>query len=794
MPNVPPIPIARLSTAFRHGQQNHNDISTRVALKLIPAAVILPVILGWLVYQGEQQGWYGSGWGMALLSALMIIAALVLMQCTVETLDQLDDRCRLSEERLRLALQGAEQGTWDWNLETQVLTWDDRCKEIFGLSSDSAITYDWHLNALHPDDRQQVEDAGSASLREHSKFKQEYRTIHPDGAVRWVLAQGQGYYNDRGEAYRMSGTVLDVTDRKQALTDLQERTAHIQLLYETTRDLLSTTEPLSLVESLFSKLSLMIGLDIYLNYLLDESQQKLRLIFHGGISEETAEQIEWLEMGQAICGAVAEQKQQIVRSDLQSSNDSDSKAQLFRELGLAAYSCQPLLAHGKFFGTLSFGSHTRTDFTPAEKKLFQAICDQIAIALERAELMSSLQHQTIELIHLNRLKDEFLAALSHELRTPLNPILGWTTLMKAKKLSPVKTTEALEIIERNVRQQMSIINDLLVASSATQGKLNLKACPVNLTEVVTAAINTVAVAAQAKGITIHVSHYPEESDRPSFPLHVTGDSDRLQQVFWNLLSNAIKFTPHDGRIDVKLSIVSSKNSAAQIQISDNGIGIAPEFLPRVFDHFRQADGSTTRKYGGLGLGLAIVRRLVELHGGSVDVESSGKEQGSTFIVRLPLCSPMAELSNEEAALRLGLEAMSIAPNAPILVQNTVLAGVYILLVDDEPDNLTLLRLLLQEEGAIVTALTDPVEAIASLVQHLPDLIISDIAMQTLDGYEFMRQVRGLPQGQEIPAVALTAFVQHLDPEEAFSAGFQVCLSKPVDLTQLLNTLTNLVQR
>jgi PAS domain S-box-containing protein len=792
MPNVPPIPIARHRSA-------RDSISTSVALKLIPAAVILPVSLGWLVYQGEQRGWYGSGLGTALLSTLMIVAALVLMQCTVDILDRLDEerqrsinRCRLSEERLRLALQGAEQGTWDWDLETQILTWDDRCKEIFGLPSDSAITYDWHLNALHPDDRQQVEDAGSASLRDRSKFEQEYRTIHPDGAVRWVLAQGQGYYNAQGEAYRMSGTVLDVTDRKQALTDLQERTAHIQLLYETTRDLLSTTEPLSLVESLFTKLSLIVGLDIYLNYLLDESQQKLHLIFHGGISEETAEQIEWLEIGQAICGTVAEQKLQIVRSDLQSSDDS--KAQLFRELGLAAYSCQPLLAHGKFFGTLSFGSHTRVDFTLAEKKLFQAICDQIAIALERAELMSSLQHQTIELIHLNRLKDEFLAALSHELRTPLNPILGWTTLMKAKKLSPVKTTEALEIIERNVRQQMSIINDLLVASSATQGKLNLKAYPVNLTEVVTAAINTVAVAAQAKGITIHVSYYSKESDRPLSPLLVSGDSDRLQQVFWNLLSNAIKFTPDNGRIDVQLSIVSSKNSIAQIQVSDNGIGIAPEFLPRVFDHFRQADGSTTRKYGGLGLGLAIVKRLVELHGGSVSVESAGKGQGATFIVRLPLCSPMAELSNEEAALRLGLEAISVAPNAPTPVQNTVLAGIHILLIDDNLDSLNLLRLLLQEEGAIVTALTDPVEAIASLVLYPPDLMISDIAMKTLDGYELMRQVRALPQGKEIPAVALTAFVQHLDPEEAILAGFQACLSKPVDLTQLLNTLTNLVQR
>jgi signal transduction histidine kinase len=232
--------------------------------------------------------------------------------------------------------------------------------------------------------------------------------------------------------------------------------------------------------------------------------------------------------------------------------------------------------------------------------------------------------------------------------------------MRANKLSPIKTTQALEIIERNVRQQMSIINDLLDISSVSKGKLNLETCPIDLTEIITAAMSTIAVAAKARGIKINISHPSKAGDRGS-PLQAIGDSDRLQQVFWNLLSNAIKFTPDNGQIDVKLSIVSNESSTptAQIQVIDNGIGITPEFLPYVFDHFRQADGSTTRKYGGLGVGLAIVRHLVELHGGSVGVESGGREQGATFIVRLPLSS-QATPNTEAEASTLELEA---APEA-----------------------------------------------------------------------------------------------------------------------------------
>jgi PAS domain S-box-containing protein len=409
---------------------------------------------------------------------------------------------------------------------------------------------------------------------------------------------------------------------------------------------------------------------------------------------------------------------------------------------------------------------------------------------DRKQTEATLQQQTKDLIQANRLKDEFLAALSHELRTPLNPILGWTKMLREQKLSVAKTAEALETIERNARQQIRLVDDLLDVSRVIQGKLNLEFSSVDLVTIIKRAIATVQLTAQAKGMAIILQGLPS--------LNAAVDGDRLQQVFWNLLSNAIKFTPDGGQITVNLSAsLPSKStpnspltgSTAQIQITDTGIGIAPNFLPHVFDHFRQADGSTTRKHGGLGLGLAIVRHLVELHGGTVSAESLGVGYGSTFTVKLPLQTepadhPTSSISGTPSSL-----VETYPSSHPPEVVSTVLAGVRLLIVDDNLDNLDLLRFLLEEEGAIVTAVTSPLEAIELIAEHLPQCIISDIEMAELNGYDFIRQVRSISQGKHIPALALTAFAQREDQEKILSAGFQAYLSKPFDPIELLATLT-----
>jgi PAS domain S-box-containing protein len=590
--------------------------------------------------------------------------------------------------------------------------------------------------------------------------------------LRSLLTGKYPWRNEQGEVKGIIGISRDVTDFKQVEADLQQRNEYIQILYETSRDLLSTYQPLALIDALFTKLKPLIGLDIYFNYIIDQEQQKLHLMFDSGISEEVAREIEWLEIGQAICGTVAQQRCQIVQANLQQS--TDPKTELARSLGLTAYSCQPLIFQGKLFGTLGFGSRTRTKFTSAETKLFQAICDRIAIALERSELVSSLQQQTEELTRANRLKDEFLAALSHELRTPLNPIMGWTKLLQTQKLTLPKTQEALSTIERNVKQQIALVEDLLDISRVVQGQFKLTSQPVDLAPILNAARDSVRFAAIAKSITLEL-HYPVDSIS-----QVMGDELRLQQVFWNLLSNAIKFTPDDGRVDVWLEQVQND---AQIRITDTGIGIAAEFLPYVFDRFRQADGSSTRRYGGLGLGLALVKHLVELHGGTVSVESLGEGRGATFKVNLPLLKSASSNPGTSNSQQPQTDLSSS-------VTSESLTGIRVLVVDDQPDNLDLLDFVLKQEGAIVTTVTCATEALAIISENPPDILISDIGMPDMDGYELLRQVRALPnqQNKPIKAIALTAFAQQEDRERMKNAGFQAYLAKPCNLVDLIEAI------
>jgi PAS domain S-box-containing protein len=729
-----------------------------------------------------------------------------LLQATVTRLWSIIEQTRAvqalqeSEARFRTLADNIAQLAWIADEKGWIFWYNQRWFDYTGTTLEQMQGWGWR-QVHHPDHVDRVVDRVRHCFESGETWEDTFPLRGKDGHYRWFLSRAIPLRDEFGKVCRWIGTNTDITEREQAQTELQERNAHIQLLYETTRDLLSTTQPLALVETLFAKLKPLFGLDVYLNYLLDENQQTLHLTFHGGISDETAQAIEWLDVGCAICGTVAQRRSQIVQNHLQQC--TDPKAELARSLGLTAYSCQPLLAQGKLFGTLSFSSRSRTEFTPIETGLFQALCDQIAIALERADLMTSLQQQTEELMKANRLKDEFLAALSHELRTPLNPILGWTKMLRAQRLTPTRTAEALATIERNVKQQIALVDDLLDVSRVIQGSLHLDFHQVDLIPALMGAIETVQVAAQAKGITIQVSQ-----DRLS-SVHLMGDRTRLQQVFWNLLSNAIKFTPEGGEVNVDLSIVPSNSAthAVQISITDTGIGISPEFLPYVFDHFRQADGSTTRRYGGLGLGLSIVEHLVELHGGTVTVASPGAGQGSTFTVKLPL-PVKSGVSNRATAF---LKPESVSSSEEQSVQNAtpkpphpapamssesappLLKDVRILLVDDDPDNLDLLRFLLQMDGAAVTAMTSPLDALKLVSTQSLDLIISDIGMPEINGYEFIRRIRALPQGQQIPALALTAFARQEDQEEAIAAGFQAYIAKPVDPLQLLAALPKLLK-
>lgn len=398
---------------------------------------------------------------------------------------------------------------------------------------------------------------------------------------------------------------------------------------------------------------------------------------------------------------------------------------------------------------------------------------------EQKQLENQLRQQAEKLEQANRIKDEFLAVLSHELRSPLNSILGWSKLLRSRKLDEATTTRALETIERNATMQTQLIEDLLDVSRILQGKTSLNVCPVDLALTIEAAINTVRLAAQAKSIQIDFLIAPTVGV-------VLGDPNRLQQVIWNLLSNAIKFTPSEGRVSIHLEHQGTQ-AQAQIQVSDTGKGISAEFLPHVFEYFRQADSSTTRTQGGLGLGLAIVRHLVELHGGTVSASSSGVGQGATFTVTLPLKIERTQLKDSE-------QVLLTVDSAQMLNNPSVLEGKRVLVVDDDTDTRDFYMTVLEQCGASVTAAASVSDALEALKRQHPDVLVSDIGMPGEDGYTLIGKVRALESagGRHLPAVALTAYAREVDRQQAIAAGFQEHLPKPVEPAELVAVVAHLV--
>lgn len=584
------------------------------------------------------------------------------------------------------------------------------------------------------------------------------------------------------QSHKFALLFTNISDRKRAEIALQERHARLNLLYETTSGLLLTEQPLTFMNDLFDKLSAQLDLQYYFNFIIEERnrRQLLHLKSYAGISPAAAQAIEWLELSQGMCGLVAQARRQIVANNVQQSTLPN--AQIIREMGITAYVGQPLIVRGRLLGTLSFASTTRTSFSSEEIALLQAATDQIAVAIERANLIDSLQQQTQQLIQTNRLKDEFLAVLSHELRSPLNPILGWVKLLQTRKFNETKTAEALATIERNAQLQAQLIEDLLDISRIMRGKIALNATPVNLTYVISSALETVRLAAEAKSMQLQVT-------LASHALQVFGDATRLQQVVWNLLSNAIKFTPHGGRVEISLQQVEERQgsrgasefpSYAQIQVADTGKGIDPEFLPHVFEYFRQEDGSTTRKFGGLGLGLAIAKQVVEMHGGTIDANSPGEGRGATFTVKIPL------MQSPEAA-----PADTPIDSTP-QIDVALLANVRVLLVDDDADTCEFLRVFLEEKGAVVASTNSATKALQILAQFSPDILLSDIGMPDTDGYELIRTIRSSTAAGSIPAIALTAYAQDVDREQAIAAGFQYHVVKPLDLEAVVALIVELL--
>jgi len=792
-----------------------------------------------------------------------------------------------SEARFKRLVQSNLMGCIFWHTDGRILEANDAFLRMVGYTRADLQAGSLNWRDMTPTDQIELSERSIAQMKVEGASEalaKEY--LRKDGSRIPVLLGGVMFENstDQGVSF-----AVDLSELKRTEKALQEHNQRLQLLFDTTSDLLLTQQPLTLMNSLFDKLSKQMDLHYYFNFMVETHQSRsvLRLESYGGLAPEDVESIRYIEFGQGICGLVAQECRQIVMSDLQQC--CLPNAQTLCSIGTTAYSGQPLIVQGRLLGTLSFASKTRTSFTPEEIKLLEVASDQVAIALERAELITSLQQQTEQLRQANHVKDEFLAVLSHELRTPLNPIVGWAKILRTRNCDQQTTERALETIERNAKIQTQLIDDLLDVSRILSGKLNLNISHVDVAQTIEAALETVRLAAEAKSIELTfeiltVESLPttdfsqttslrtanESGDRveqsdldaetnllenipalaasigktepsassvieplaqpvvlpesvssaTSAPILVLGDPGRLQQVLWNLLSNAVKFTPADGRIQVYLSLSqeSREKSAesgfsqpqiadikmtdtisafthVEITVTDTGKGIHPEFLPYIFDYFRQADGSTTRVFGGLGLGLAIANHIMQAHGGTLRASSPGIDQGATFVARLPLLKTKPT------------EAIDSDPLNQLLSSHTsalLLEGLRVLVVDDEADSLELVRFLLTHQGAIVDTATSAEEALAKFEQLQPELIVSDVAMPGEDGYSLLHdiQIRVAEQHKTLPeirkampkSIALTAYARDEDRQRVIAAGFSKHIVKPLDAAHLIATVADLAGR
>ena len=691
----------------------------------------------------------------------------------IETVSQAQARSRQLQEELALAIEASELGTFHCDMPLGKIVWNQRSKALFWLPPDAEVNFEQFYAILHPDDRERTRQAVEACVFGGKLYDMTYRTVSPAGEIRWVRATGRTFFDARGEPLRFDGTTQDVTERERREQELRESQERFQAMANAIPQLAWMAKP--------------DGFIFWYNQ---------RWHDYCGTTPEQMEGWGWQSVHDPAELPRIIERWKAALANGESWEDTFPLRRRDGEFRWHLSRARPLHDASHRI-VLWFG--TNTDVTEERTR-----------TEERERLLEAERAARIETERTGRMKDEFLATLSHELRTPLNAILGWSTILRGEGVGgdggsatdggtrPADDlSEGLAIIERNARAQHQIIEDLLDMSRIISGKVRLDVQRLDLAAVVEAALETVRPAAAAKAIRLQTVLDPRA--RP-----VSGDPNRLQQVFWNLLGNAIKFTPRGGRIQVLLERV---HSHLEVRVSDSGQGVAAEFLPFVFDRFQQADASTTRAHGGLGLGLAIVKQLVELHGGTVRVESPGPGAGATFTVALPLTVLQPDTAEgDDAPPPAGEQGPRRHPraggspaSAASLLRPTAglsLAGVTVLVVDDEADARALVGRLLLDRQATVHTAASAAEALELVRVERPDVLVSDVGMPGEDGYSLIRRVRALGPGQGggVPALALTAYARAEDRVRAVLAGFQMHVAKPVEPAELLTMVASLAGR
>jgi PAS domain S-box-containing protein len=666
-------------------------------------------------------------------------AARVAAERDAEEARQAGAAVRASEARFRQLANALPQIVWIARPDGYVDYFNERWYEFTGFTRDECGDAAW-LRVLHPDDARRTLDTYYESVRTGRIYEIEYRfRDRRTGDYRWFLGRAYPVRDEAGEVLRWFGTCTDIDDMKKA----GERQ---MLLWEAASALLLADDPDTMLKGLFTKLAPHLGLDAYFNFMLNEAGDALELYSCVGIPEGVARDISRLEFGQAICGSVAQSRRPICATAVQQSDDP--RVQLVKSFGIRCYACNPLMAGPRLLGTLSFASRSRDRFEDDELDFLRTVSHYTTVAYERLRLVRQLRET-------DRKKDEFLATLAHELRNPLAPIRNAAQVLKLRGTNDPDLAAARNIIERQANHLKRLVDDLLDVSRITHGKITLQRERLALGTVLTNAVEANRPLIEAAGHQLTVS-------LPAEPLVLEGDPTRLVQVFGNLLTNAVKYTDRRGQIWVT---ARRDGAGAEVSVRDTGIGIPADHLPKVFEMFSQVDSALERTHGGLGIGLSLVKGLVQMHGGTVTARSDGAGSGSEFVVRLPLLVEPPSAPHPERT-----EPAAGPPTGPKR---------RILVADDNPDSVESLATLLSIVGHEVNAAHDGQAAVELAEALRPDVILLDIGMPRLNGYEAARRIREREWGRGVVLVALTGWGQEEDKRRAEAAGFDHHFTKPV---------------
>jgi PAS domain S-box-containing protein len=705
-----------------------------------------------------------------------------------------------ASERLKLALEAARLGDWSWDAKTDLVTMSETAANLFSIPPGPHMTWTSMQDLIHEEDREHAKLAVDRALAQHTVYDVEYRVKDNGPGEIWISSKGRGVYDAAGRVTGMLGFVQDISTRKSNEETLREQAEALRTLNEIGKTISAELDLHKTVQAVTDAATELTGARFgsFFYNVLNEAGASYMLYTLAGVPFEAFAHFPMPRatdlFGPTFRGEGVVRIDE-VKKDPRYGKNSPYYGMPEGHLPVTSYLAVPVVSRsGEVMGGLFFGHPAPGMFTERDEIIVSGLASQAAVAMDNARLYEAAKKARAQAERAasenerlyrqaeesSRLKEEFLATISHELRTPLSAILGWTRMLRLGQLSPENSAKALDTIERNARAQTQLVDDLLDVSRIITGKLRMDVRPTDPNSFIEAAVEAVRPAAEAKGVRV-------QKVIDTGAIAIPGDPVRLQQVIWNLLSNAIKFTPRGGRVQIRSERV---NSHLEIVVSDTGQGIASDFLPHVFDRFRQADQKTSRQHGGMGLGLAIVRHLVEMHGGTVWANSEGEGKGATFIVQLPI-TPVYQVDSSGGRVHPGARDL-MPPDAP----PDRLDGLRILAVDDEADTRELLKQGLEFCGATVKVVGSAAEAIDALMSSVPDILISDIGMPGTDGYDLIKQVRALPadRGAKVAAIALTAYTRIEDRLQALRAGYDMHVPKPVELAELCAVAASVARR